>query len=792
MMVKTKFYFLIGIVFIQGLLYAHNDHISKDSSAIDTLQSNGLFSEFYMDGPWRMPLYNDNNELNTIPVHFFLHDANERLNGYLNVDYIDIQLKSASQTNFNPLLTFEDLSKNDFISLFSSYSETDSYIDIQAFDFNSFDASTSHTLDFNAESGLLTDYVRVDKKYWYFTLNIPSSLLIDYDNVIDIKATIGYSGISLTTDEMAIRVFRSEYNLPKQENYFRGDMHLHSMYTENSAEFGLPLEATKEAAKLIGLDWITTTDHTSDFDNFGPSIEHNWNRIQDEAKLLNSQDSSLIYIAGQEVALNNQANDLVHLLAYPRPESPFDLDFLSDGNGDLISTSTTIEEVSQILKSTEGFSYAAHPFATKDKLPTIPVGGGIWNLGHTGFPSNSAYFPKIGGEIICNEWTTKSDILIQAYDRLIADAIVGAQIWNARTSIKSTGNPLDPWNLLQTSTPFSPNDTADHGHHIKRFRQGQEVVNFVNQLGLKHKNDDSSHLQWKFFYGAGADAHGSFNFSNTDDFLGLGEISDNAVGKLSTLTFCPNGMGPNGENILNALKKGHSSISDGPILNIGLSLDGPNKENEVLMGEDCQLEWNNGVQHFLNINYRNTPEFGKLSYLRLFLGKENGEIAIPWNYFVFNEDENDYSLSLNALMLKLFELEDSNLFERYFYIRAECQTFKEYDSSIHAKSVDYFHAFTNPIWFNIKNSNPSSFESFIYPNPTSDLLYIHLNTSTNQDIMIELFDLSGRIVNEMRLTVSGYKRIDFNQWIQGLSTGQYLIRINNGIQSKLEKLIIKS
>ena len=58
--------------------------------------------------------------------------------------------------------------------------------------------------------------------------------------------------------------------------------------------------------------------------------------------------------------------------------------------------------------------------------------------------------------------------------------------------------------------------------------------------------------------------------------------------------------------------------------------------------------------------------------------------------------------------------------------------------------------------------------------------------------MIELFDLSGRIVNEMRLTVSGYKRIDFNQWIQGLSTGQYLIRINNGIQSKLEKLIIKS
>ena len=145
--------------------------------------------------------------------------------------------------------------------------------------------------------------------------------------------------------------------------------------------------------------------------------------------MLNSQDSSLIYIAGQEVALNNQANDLVHLLAYPRPEAPFDLDFLSDGNGDLISTSTTIEEVSQILKSTEGFSYAAHPFATKINYLLYLLVEEYGILTHC-FPSNSAYFPKIGGEI-CNEWTTKSDILIQAYDRLIADAIVDTT-WNAR------------------------------------------------------------------------------------------------------------------------------------------------------------------------------------------------------------------------------------------------------------------------------------------------------------------------------------------------------------------------
>ena len=65
------------------------------------------------------------------------------------------------------------------------------------------------------------------------------------------------------------------------------------------------------------------------------------------------------------------------------------------------------------------------------------------------------------------------------------------------------------------------------------------------------------------YYSAGTDAHGSFNYTNTDDvFLGAFtsyDVHDNAVGKLSTLTYCPNGMGANGQHILSALKNGNTT-----------------------------------------------------------------------------------------------------------------------------------------------------------------------------------------------------------------------------------------
>ena len=165
------------------------------------------------------------------------------------------------------------------------------------------------------------------------SIEIIKSLNLNLDsNIIDIEVEMALKDKPDRT--YRFRVFRSEEDIPTQQGWYRGDTHLHSIYTQNDAETGLPLCATKGAAKLLGLDWITTTDHTSDIDNYGQSIIYNWNRILQDIEQNNLDDNSMLYIPGQEVAVENSAGKLVHMLAYPGYSNPKNFPFLGkDFNG---------------------------------------------------------------------------------------------------------------------------------------------------------------------------------------------------------------------------------------------------------------------------------------------------------------------------------------------------------------------------------------------------------------------------------------------------------------------------
>ena len=121
--------------------------------------------------------------------------------------------------------------------------------------------------------------------------------------------------------------------------------------------------------------------------------------------------------------------------------------FIGDGNGDLVSTSVSVNSALNQLYSIDAFAYAAHPFATSDALPTIPVNGGIWNLGSLGFPANGSQFPGIGGNIISNNTSASSDVLSPDANTFIKNGLKGAQIWNVRSTVESTGDELDPWDV---------------------------------------------------------------------------------------------------------------------------------------------------------------------------------------------------------------------------------------------------------------------------------------------------------------------------------------------------------
>ena len=733
-------------------------------------QVNTIDSEFYADAPWRMKKLDETGNIQGVPVHFFLHDADEVPLFDLKIDNINIQLKNAVDASFDPVLSYNLWSFQDFRELFSCLSRTDGALSIKEFDLNSFSASSSQTIDFDIDSDFLGEFVEVGEKYWFFTFMIPPSDLVGYNNVIDIQVTIEYANLSITDDVIGLRVFRSDEDVPEQSGWFRGDTHLHSMYTQSDAEIGLPLCATKMAAQLSGLDWITTTDHTSDFDNYGSSISSNWVRIRDEVEAFNLSDSSMIFIPGQEVAVTNSDNKLVHMLAYPNPLMPVDMPFLGDGNGDLVATTVTLNNTLDNIDSYNGFAYAAHPFATGDQLPTIPVNGGIWNVSNPNFPVNGNSFPLDGGGIVCNDLSLDSDVFSSDSVEVVKNRLKGAQIWNMRNSLVASGDQNNPWN------DFSPLDSNDQEFHFRRFRQGQEVINNVNQLGLMAKNGNNSTQNWKMFYSAGSDAHGSFNYSNTDDFASLGTITNNAVGKLGTIAYCPNGMGANGKNILRALEQGRTVLSDGPIVTMGVSTNGNDGVNEVLLGDDVLLNYDLLSNYFMNVDYTSTNEFGSFTYLRCYVGTETGEqfTDLPLTTPTGN---GSMSLTLDALFAAVFG--GNPPMDEYFYIRLELETLKDYTGQQVEFITDSetFHSITNPIWIRLEqgvgiDDNELS-EVKIYPNPSNVELNIVFSASTNYAIII--YDQAGRVVRE----TDGFG-LQLKMDVSNLSQGLYFMDVSWG------------
>jgi hypothetical protein len=751
-------------------------------------QKNELGYEVIADVPWRMKLKDEDGNLESIPVHVFIHDADGIL-GSVKLNWIDIKLKNAGLTSFSAPLTYNSLTNAQYKALFSCTSPNDPQLGIQEMELTGFSKSGSSTIDFDKTNGTFGgDHYKFDKKFAYLTFNIPPSSLAGYSNIIDVEVEMALKDKPNRT--YRFRVFRSDEDIPKQANWYRGDTHVHSIYTQNDAETGLPLCATKKAAQLMGMDWLTTTDHTSDIDNYGQSIAYNWNRILQDIKQKNVEDNSMLYIPGQEVAVENSAGKLVHMLAYPGYLNPQNFPFLGDGDGDVSGTNVTVNNVVTALKSFKGFSYAAHPFATEDKLPKVPVGGGIWNLGDATFANNGSSYTKTGGNIIANDLSESSDIISTELNKYLKDAIKGGQIWNVRNSLETGDDDRDPWDVKNSSSnEFSKKDTNEYNHHIKKFRQGQEIVNHINKKGLYWKNQNRFLQNWKFYISAGSDAHGSFNFSNTDDFAGAGTISDNTLGKLTTVTYCPNGMGDNGENVLEAMYKGRTSLSDGPLLTIGVSTDGNNQDNELLMGDDGVVNSLLPQDYHLNLNYTTTKEFGKVKQLILYVGTETGEL-VKKIITTSDSGNNILSYNLSQVLASIFDT-ISIPKDEYFYVRAELQTqIDTLTNLIHRTTYEQYWSFSNPIWLQYKEVPlPNEFTLISYPNPFTTSFSLAIETPKRGDINIEMYDNLGNLIYATTEYVVEREIITFDFNKMNLSKGVYILRASMGEEKQLLKLV---
>ncbi|KQC09543.1 MAG: hypothetical protein APR54_12755 [Candidatus Cloacimonas sp. SDB] len=247
--------------------------------------------------------------------------------------------------------------KNSFISLEKS-SEFDQIIDSPFF-------STIIKLEDETEEFNQDGYVNIDVIIHFSKNNKDFSCINDnYD--LPYKPFICY--------------FSSE-PLPYPKNWYAGDTHYHSSYTEDQVEFGADIPATVEMARVMGLDWFFVTDHSYDLDDTITDYTVNdpklpkWKKFLKEIEELKSDEIKVI--PGVEVSIGNQRNRNVHLLAVNH-------DKFIKGSGDSAEkwfSNKPEEHIRNIakLQNNRNLFIAAHPWEKVPFLQKITLRRDNWH-----------------------------------------------------------------------------------------------------------------------------------------------------------------------------------------------------------------------------------------------------------------------------------------------------------------------------------------------------------------------------------------------------------------------------
>lgn len=465
-----------------------------------------------------------------------------------------------------------------------------------------------------------------------------------------------------------LRVMLNAAPLPQIPNWYRGDLHYHSGYTDNPAERGYPLDVTKQAAIQAGMDWLLLTDHSTDL-----SPDRYKAELDDVEKF---RDGRLMLIRGEEVTLASGKDAMlttVHMVAAPSPDDPDkgfpelkdpDNTVIVSGDGSVSYPAMPIKDALARIAATGGFAYAAHPF---DPISPVMRGG---------------------------KWDLEADFLAPGGKQLQA-GLAGLEPWN-RATMTTADDLRDPFCIRQhedANACFQPDKEANQ---YIRLEQGIQVGwQPLLQRGLEPRGDGINAPLFKTFLAAGSDAHGDLNYEasmDVTDFLGKpsrslnGYAEDNALGRISTVVYAPAGMGPRGENVLRALREGRTVGSNGPILIAGFdrnangSLDDP---EDVGIGQEisCPLKSLPPLQ----LRWVSSEEFGALQSIKLIVGTRAGElppVEVPVPSAKALASEGLVPFDLHPI------LKEGS--KNWIYIRLVASTRNSANSE--------FRCYTNPIW----------------------------------------------------------------------------------------------
>jgi hypothetical protein len=249
-------------------------------------------------------------------------------------------------------------------------------------------------------------------------------------------------------------------------------------------------------------------------------------------------------------------------------------------------------------------------------------------------------------------------------------------------------------------------------------------------------------------------------------------------------------MGANGENVLKAMYYGNTTLSDGPILSIGVSDDGENTSNEILMGADAIVNTLSIDDYYFNMHYTTTPEFGEVNKITLIVGTELGETRKTISLGPTTGD-NQVSYTLIDI-LDLVLGAGNRPQDAYFYVRAEMQTFIDYTGQelIRRTDFDFFHSFTNPIWLKLSEVPVYNFEDYtvVGPNPFDESFTVYVDNPDLVEVAIEIYNDIGQLIfqDEGIFNAAG---VEYSSKELGLSIGIYTIKVYVGDNIRSIKIV---
>ena len=171
--------------------------------------------------------------------------------------------------------------------------------------------------------------------------------------------------------------FASE-KLPKFEDIYYGDIHYHSVYSDDDVEFGQSLDNTTVFAKAMGLSFMAITDHSYDLDDIEGKWHtedkelKKWHKLQDEVDKINNNEISFSLIRGEELSCGNVKNRNVHMLVLGNRKFYYGCGDSTD-HPFKTKPKTAVKDVSK-----EYLLVAAHPFEGYSFLPYIFLRRGKW------------------------------------------------------------------------------------------------------------------------------------------------------------------------------------------------------------------------------------------------------------------------------------------------------------------------------------------------------------------------------------------------------------------------------